>query len=136
MSRTLFGRLKCILAGKHQHVARDDLRCAHSRPKTCFPLAAYREHEHEVEFDNVGIQSDVTVSITANDELSLAIGGRATNQRAVFENVDCLDDLPDANSGSRDFMYLQVCDDPLEIICDRGREFDTRHASTPGFTRR
>ena len=61
---------------------------------------------------------------TPDHQLPLVVTDGTTNQGIVFQHVERLDDLPDAQPGIFNLIFGKVIEDAIEIVPDLRRQFD------------
>ena len=96
-------------------------------PVAGLSLASNRKDEDRVDHLGKAIESDVPARVPADDELAIAVLDRAPDQRAVREDVQCLDDLFDSLRRIGGARAKQVIDEPLEVLQDLRRQLDAGH---------
>ena len=90
-------------------------------------LTADGEHKHRVKFCNISIQRDITACAAPDHKFSKVRSDRPTDQRIVFQHIDCPYDVFNARSRVRDLMLKDMLQDAIEIIPDLWCELDARH---------
>ena len=77
-------------------------------PVPSLPLASHRQHDDRVDIGYEAIERDIAARATPNDQFALAALHRATDERAVRQDLHRLDDFSNALGRVFDFELGEV----------------------------